>query len=130
MPGRKSKVLTDVELEFMEVVWDQGEVTARSVVDALYATRKPADSTVRTMLQILEQKGYLTHRVEGRTYVYKPVVGREEATTRMIQHLADRVSGGSMNVLVKRIAELGKISAEELEEAKRRIDRREQEGDA
>lgn len=129
MAGRRSKVLTDVELEFMEVVWDQGEVTARSVVDALYTTRKLADSTVRTMLQILEQKGYLAHRAEGRTYVYRPVIDQEEATRKMIQHLADRVSGGSMNVLVKRILELGKISEEELEEAKRRIER-EEEGEA
>lgn len=129
MPVRKSKVLTEVELEFMEVVWEQGEATARSVLEVLYPTRKPAESTVRTMLLILEQKGYLTHRVEGRTYVYRPVVDREEASKRMIQHLADRISGGSTDVLVKRIMELEKISEEELGEIKRRIEEKEQEGE-
>ena len=123
------QVLTEVELEFMEIVWEQGEATAQSVQETLFSMRQLADSTVRTMLQILERKGYLAHRAEGRTYVYRPVIDQEEATRKMIQHLADRVSGGSMNVLVKRILELGKISEEELEEAKRRIER-EEEGEA
>lgn len=129
MPARKSKVLTEVELEFMEIVWEQGEVTARSMVDILYPRRKPAESSIRWMLQNLENKGYLEHRLEGRTYVYRPVVAREEATRKMIQHLADRISGGSTDVLVKRIMELEKISEEELEEIKRRIEEKEQEGE-
>ena len=129
MPARKSKVLTEVELEFMEIVWEQGEVTARSMVDILYPRRKPAESSIRWMLQNLENKGYLEHRLEGRTYVYRPVVAREEATRKMIQHLADRISGGSTDVLVTRIMELEKISEEELEEIKRRIEEKEQEGE-
>lgn len=55
------QVLTEVEQEFMEIVWEQGEATVQSVQETLFSTRRLADSTVRTMLQILERR-------EGRTY--------------------------------------------------------------
>ena len=135
MAPRRSEILTEVELEFMDVVWDQGEATARDVLDALYETKKPAESTVRTMLRIMERKGYLTHRVEGRTYIYRPALDRDEATRQVIRHLADRISKiskGSADPLVKRILEVEEISSEELEEIKRWIEEkaREQEDEA
>ena len=124
MPGRRSKVLTEVELELMDVVWEQGEATAGSVMEALSPERtgEAARSTVRTMLRILEKKGYLKHREEGRSYVYRPVIDREEARRRMIRHLADRISRGSTNLLVRYILELEETSREELEEIKRWIE--------
>lgn len=125
MAAGELRVLTRVESEFMEVIWEQGEATARSVLEALYERKKPAEATVRTMLRIMEQKGYLTHRVEGRTFVYRPMIGREEATRMMIQHLADRISEGSMGLLVKRILEMEDISEEELEEIRQWIDEKE-----
>lgn len=124
MPGRKSKVLTEVELELMDAVWEQGECTAGSVMDALSPERQgeAARSTVRTMLRILEKKGYLKHREEGRSYIYRPVVDREEARRRMIRHLADRISKGSTHLLVRYILELEETSGEELEEIRRWIE--------
>lgn len=127
MPARKSKVLTEAELELMEIVWEQGEATAYSVRKAQSSTRASARSTVRTMLRVLENKGYLKHRVEERTYVYRPVIDREEASRRMIRHLADRITGGATNLLVKCILDVEEISGEQLAEMKGWISEKEQE---
>lgn len=127
MPGRPSKVLTEVELELMHIVWEQGEATTASVREALSSKRESAGSTVRTMLGILERKGYLKHRVKGNRYIYKPVIDRKEATRRMICHLADRICEGSTNLLMKYMLELEEVSGEELEEIKRWIEEKEQE---
>ena len=127
MPGKPSKVLTEVELELMHIVWEQGEATSRSVLEALTSKRESSDSTVRTMLRILERKGYLAHRMEGRMYVYRPVVNRDEALRRMVHHLADRMCEGSTNLLVRHVLESEEIPWEELEEIKRWIEEKEQE---
>ena len=131
MPGRRSKVLTEVELELMEIIWEQGESTAASVRKALSSTRQSARTTVRTMLEILERKGYLRHRAEGRIHVYEPVIDREEGTRRMIRYLADRISGGSTSLLVQHILKVEQMSGEELNQIKHWVEEeaKEQEGE-
>ena len=126
MAAERSNVLAEVELELMDVIWEQREATAQSVQRMLRSRRRVTNSTIRTMLRILERKGYLKHRVEGRArmYVYEPVIDREEATRRIVRHLADRISGGSTNLLVQRILEVEGISAEEVEEIRRKIEER------
>ena len=106
MPGRRPKVLTEAELELMDTMWELGEATAQSIQEASPSSRKPSNSTVRTILRGLEQKGYVRHRAEGRIYVYEPVLGRDEAARKMVQDVAHRISGGSAKVLIQRILEL------------------------
>ena len=71
MARRKSRTLTELELEIMQVVWDEEEVTSEVVASALAKTGQPlAPPSVRTMLGILQEKGYVSRRREGRGYIY------------------------------------------------------------
>jgi len=69
MSRRKSATLTDGELRLMNVLWDKARATVRDVVAALPSPRRPAYSTVLTMLRILEEKGYARHEKRGRAFV-------------------------------------------------------------
>ena len=71
MPRRKSRTLTEVELEFMQILWGAGELTTEEVQSALRdQRRKLSDGSIRKMLSILVEKGYLSRRREGRGYLY------------------------------------------------------------
>ena len=65
------KNLGEVEQAVMDYIWTQHQVTAESCREALASSRPMKDSTIRTVLRRLEQKGYLTHQIEGRTFVYQ-----------------------------------------------------------
>ena len=65
------KNLGEVEQAVMDYIWTQDEVTAESCREALASSRPMKDSTIRTVLRRLEEKGYLTHEIEGRTFVYR-----------------------------------------------------------
>jgi len=71
--------LGKLELQIMSVVWDRGKATVHEVKDVLGKGRKPAYSTILTMMRKLEAKGYLEHTADGRTYVYHPLISRQQA---------------------------------------------------
>lgn len=106
MDRRRPRVLTEAELEMMDIVWQQGQATAQSIQEVFCSAQRPANSTIRTILRILERKGYLTHHVEEKTYVYRPAIDQEDASRQMIRHLADRISGGCVRGLLEQILEL------------------------
>ncbi len=120
MARRKSTTLTEAELEIMQIVWEQGTATAESVRKRLANT--PAESTVRTMLRILEEKGYLTHTVDGRTFVYQPKVEKEQASQAILSDVLNRVFGGSSALLVKSLLSSEQVSAREMNEIRRLIE--------
>ena len=124
MARRKSTTLTEAELEIMQIVWTQGTSTAESVRKRL--ANMPAESTVRTMLRILEEKGYLTHTVDGRTYVYQPKVGKEQASQVILSDVLTRVFGGSPALLVKSLLSSEQVSEEEVKEIKQLIQEEEE----
>jgi beta-lactamase regulating signal transducer with metallopeptidase domain/predicted transcriptional regulator len=97
---KKSPLLTDAELRLMEVLWEAGSATVSSVLEALPRDVPLAYSTVLTTLRILEQKGYVKHRKEGRAFVYRAVVDRERERERAVTRLLQRFFGGSPEQLV------------------------------
>ena len=128
MARRKARVLTEVELEFMQVVWEEGEVTTEQLMDRLSAGgRELADGSVRKMLSILVEKGYLTRRREGRGFVYQPCVGREGARRKMVEELRRRAFGGSAALLVSALFDSQGVGEAEIAEIKELIARREKE---
>jgi predicted transcriptional regulator len=122
MARKKSAHLTDAELRLMEVVWRKGQATVGEVVEELPANVPLAYSTVLTTLRILENKGFLKHTKEGRSFVYKPVVRREEARESATVHLLRRFFEGSPELLMLSLIERKKIGAKELERLRRRIE--------
>jgi len=125
MARRKSTTLTEAELEIMQIVWAQGTTTAELVRKQLANT--PAESTVRTMLRILEEKGYLTHTVNGRTYVYQPKVEKEQASQAILSDVLTRVFGGSPALLVKSLLTSEQVSEKEINQIRQLIEEEEEE---
>ena len=122
MPRKPSKILTDAELRVMEVLWDRGESTVADAV-AVLAGRDPlAYSTVLTTLRILEKKGYVEHRQEGRAFVYAPVVDQRAARGSAIKHLMSRFFEGSPELLVLNILEQERVDVAEIERLRRLVD--------
>jgi len=117
---RKSPNLTEGELRLMHVLWKQGAATVSDVVEALPADPPVAYTTVLTLLRILEEKGYVRHTKQGRAFVYEPLVGSKEASSKAIRHLLSRFFGGSPEQLVMKLLE-EEIDARELKRIKKRI---------
>ena len=86
--------LGDLEREVMQLVWAHGPVTAEAVREKL--SRPLKESTVRTVLRRLEEKGYTTHTVDGRTYVYQAAEERGRVAAKAVQRIVDWFCNGSV----------------------------------
>ena len=123
MARRRSVPLTEVELRLMEIVWASGPATVGQIVEAIAADERPAYNTVQTMMKILERKGYVTHRAEGRAFVYESVVDRDSAARTALSHVMQRFFGGSPRALALNLIEGDQLTEDELDELERTIKR-------
>jgi predicted transcriptional regulator len=101
----------------MDVIWRLGEATAEDVRSAL--PEGLHDSTVRTLLRVLESKGYLGHQVRGKAYVYRAGIGRKKAQGRVLRSILARFFAGSAEDLVLRLIEDERITPEQLDALRR-----------
>jgi predicted transcriptional regulator len=122
MPRPTSLTMTDGELRLMRVLWDRGEASVGAVVDALKTRPKPAYNTVLTLLRIMEKKGYVTHRKDGRAFIFLPKVDRTDASRSALQTLINRFFDGSQRNLILNLLEDEQLSPEALKELKERIE--------
>jgi BlaI family transcriptional regulator, penicillinase repressor len=86
--------LGDLEREVMQLIWADGALTAETVREKL--PRRLKESTVRTVLRRLEEKGYVRHTVEGRTYVYQATQPRGKVAAKAVQRIVDWFCNGSV----------------------------------
>jgi len=112
----KSLTLTEAELRIMNVLWDKGSATVHEVLAALPTPPAVAYNSVLTIIRILENKGYVTHRKDDdtRAHVYRAKVDRKDATRFEIGHLVSRFFGNSHELLVLNILEDKSIDPDEL----------------
>jgi BlaI family penicillinase repressor len=110
-----------LELQIMSVVWDKGSATVHDVKKALARGRKPAYSTILTMMRKLEAKGYLEHQVSDRTYVYRATISRQTARRSLLGDLLERVFEGSPSLLISSLVEQNRVTEEELREIRKLI---------
>ena len=122
MPRPKSPTLTDGELRLMRVLWDKGQATVGEVVDALRTRPKPAYNTVLTLLRIMEKKGYVSHRKDGRAFIFLPRVERADASRSALRTLVNRFFEGSPQLLVLNLLEDSQLSPEALQQLRKRIE--------
>jgi predicted transcriptional regulator len=119
-----SRTLTPQELEIMKAVWDHGgTATVRDVYEALLAQRRIAYTSVMTMMNVLERKGHLRKRAEGRTFFYEPVRSKHDVVGSLVQDFVSRVFDGSAEPLLVHLVEDRHVSDKELESLMRRIKR-------
>jgi predicted transcriptional regulator len=115
MPPKKSNTLTEAELRLMKILWDRGESAVNDVVAAMPEGEALAYNSVLTTIRILEQKGYVEHRQEGRAFIYRPIVAEHEASRSEVKHVLSRFFGNSRERLLLTLLGDGEISREELE---------------
>lgn len=102
----------------MKILWRRGESAVNDLVAAIPESEALAYNSVLTTIRILEQKGYVEHRQEGRAFIYRPVVAEEEASRSEVKHVLSRFFGNSREQLLLTLLGDGEISREELERLK------------
>ena len=106
MARRKASTFTEVELEFMHVVWESGEVGTEEVQRVLRRSgRELTDGSIRKVLSILVRKGHLTRRKVSRTFLYKAKVPQKKANVTMVQDLLKRGFRGSPSLMMAALLE-------------------------
>ena len=113
-----------VELQIMNVVWEKGKATVHDVKDVLGRGRKPAYSTILTMMRKLEAKGYLEHDVDERTYVYRPTISRKVVRNGILGDILDRLFEGSPSLLLNSLVEQNRLTEKELRKIRKLIKER------
>jgi len=123
MPDRLGE-LGAAELEVLKTLWDQGPCTVRDVLNHLLQRgRKLAYTTVLTFLTRLEQKGFVLSNKSGLAYVYRAKVTRERVSRSRIRSLVQELYDGAAGALVLQLMQSERLSAEEIEELQRLLDR-------
>jgi predicted transcriptional regulator len=122
MARPKSDVLTDGEQRIMRVLWDRKEASVRDVTEALNETSPVAYNTVLTLLRILTDKGYVQPRQEGRAFVYRTLVSRNEARSQALKKLVGQFFEGSPTALAQHLLKNSDLSVEELDAIKLEIE--------
>ena len=123
MPPRKSNTLTEAELRLMKLLWQRGESAISDLVAAIPEGETLAYTSVLTTVRILEQKGYVKHRQEGRAFLYSPTVAEHEASRSEVKHMLQRFFGNSRERLLLSVLGDDEIDAEELQRLKALIAR-------
>jgi BlaI family transcriptional regulator, penicillinase repressor len=112
--------LSSLERDVMRVLWDRGDVAADDVRQVLPRALK--DATVRTVLRRLEEKGYVSHTVDGRSFVYHAVHQREAIAGSILRQFADAFFGNSVSALLVGLVETDALSAKDLQTAIQKVE--------
>ena len=116
MPRKANIKLTRFELEIMDVLWQLGRASVREIQEQLPEKRRPAYTTVQTIVRRLEEKGAVRNvRKIGNAFIFEPLVTRKAAHHRLITEVLD-LFGGSARPLMAHLLEAGKLSLEDLRE--------------
>lgn len=113
--------LSDLENKVMAVLWEKGEATADEVRATFEASNPLTDSSIRTILRRLETKGYVAHRSEGRTFIYKSAVASQNVAVDAVRSIIDRFCNGSVENLLVGMLDREVLSPEKLQELAARI---------
>ncbi|MEX2307874.1 MAG: BlaI/MecI/CopY family transcriptional regulator [Pirellulales bacterium] len=113
---------TDRELQALKVIWERGQATVRDIADAMNASAKKqgddelAYTTVLSLLQVMEQKGLVDHRREGKAYIYFPLIEQQTTFRRLAGSFLERVFDGAVDEYLVHALESKRLSAAELDQ--------------
>ena len=117
----KLKGLGLVEQMVMDFLWAHGPCSAEACREALKPARPLKESTVRTILRRLEEKGFAAHEVQGRTYIYRAAEARRNVAVRAVRNIIDRFCGGSAEELVLGMVDGAVIGRDQLERLAKKV---------
>jgi predicted transcriptional regulator len=121
MPPKRSITLTEAEIRLMRVLWERGESAVSDMVAAIADATPLAYTSVLTTVRVLEKKGYVVHRQEGRAFLYSACVAQQEAGRSEVSHVLGRFFGNSRERLMLALLGDETISPEELRRMKQMI---------
>lgn len=121
MPPKRSNTLTEAELRIMRILWTRGESLVSDLVSAMPESTPLAYTSVLTTVRILERKGYVRHRQEGRAFVYSPCIAEHEAGQSEVRHVLGRFFGNSREHLLLALLGDDEVTAGELRRLKEAI---------
>jgi predicted transcriptional regulator len=121
MPPKRSNTLTEAELRIMRILWERGESLVSELVAALPEKNPLAYTSVLTTVRIMERKGYVRHRQEGRAFVYSARIAEHEASRSEVRHMLHRFFGNSRERLLLTLLDDEDVSPDELQRLKAAI---------
>ena len=127
MSRKSAERLGSLQRKVMEIVWDLGEASVHSVIERLSRAKKPAYTTILTVMQNLESSGWLRHRQDGRCYVYRPTVSRDELAWGSIRQSVGNLFDGDMGAFMQHLVQEEALSDDDLTELRKMIDQRRKE---
>lgn len=116
--------LTDLQLDLLRTLWASGEATVTEVTEALRDTRALAPTTVATLLSRLERKGVVSHRTEGRTYIYRAEISERDVRKTMLSRITSMFEG-DVAALMSQLLDEREISAAEIARVRKLLQERE-----
>ena len=119
--------LGELQKAVMETVWDLGEATARQVQARINKRKRLAYTSILTIMRRLEKAGWLTHRRDGQTYVYRPAFTRKQERTRTLKRIIDLVFQGDSRLLFEHLIEGEDLADEDLAALRTMIDKKRRE---
>lgn len=119
--------LGQLQRAVMEIIWARGEATVHQVRDRLDGEKQLAYTTILTTLQKLEKAGWLSHRAEGKSYVYLPRRSRDQAGAGSVRQFLKRVFDGNAVAMFQHLIREGDLSEDDLKEVRKLIDERRKE---
>ena len=117
--------LTRLELQIMQVLWNNGPSTVQAVQQSLPGDQL-AYTTVQTMLNILQRKGKVKRKLLGKAFEYRPVLSRDKALREAASDMLDRMFGGSVEALLMSLVKSNQLDADQLAKVQKLIERQEQ----
>jgi BlaI family transcriptional regulator, penicillinase repressor len=113
--NRKSRPLTELQQSILDFVWTKGPATAEQVRESLLPNHPLKDSSIRTLLRRLEAQGYVTHRLEGKSYLYEATAPTSSVAVSTVRHLIERFWAGSAEQFVVGMVDAKVLSVEALQ---------------
>ena len=121
LSNRPPRPLTELQQAVLDFIWAEGSATADQVRENLLPKHPLKDSSVRTILRRLEARGYLTHRQEGKTFLYEAKTSASSLAYRTVRHLIERFWAGSAEQFVAGMVDAKVLSAEALERLAKKV---------
>lgn len=121
MPRPRQPGLTENELAVMKILWIQAPLKISDILDLLQKTPKPAYTSLLTLVQAMEKKGYIRHQKVGKAFVYLPILQQKNFLTSEIKRIAKRLFGGSPGKLVLNLVENEQLSEAEIKTLKQML---------
>jgi predicted transcriptional regulator len=113
---------SELELQVLSVLWENGPSTAREVLEAMPDGKQRAYTTVLTVMQNMEKKGLLSHETRGTAHVYKPLLSRAKVLGPMLKTFVHNIFGGRPALVMQQLLSSTDVTEEELREIREMLE--------